>query len=109
MTETVMPADFIEALKPDYVAPLVGYLCHESSTTTGGLFEVGAGWVGRLRWERTKGHVFDVTKMTPESIRDQWEDVNNWSDSTHPTSTEESGAVIFDAMRQIKEKGTAKL
>ena len=109
MTETVMPPDFIEALKPEYVAPLVGYLCHESSTTTGGLFELGAGWVGRLRWERTKGHVFDVTKMTPEAVRDHWEEVNDWTDSSYPSSTEESGTVIFEAMRQIKEKAAAKL
>ena len=29
MTETVLPADLLESLKPDYVSPLVGWLCHE--------------------------------------------------------------------------------
>jgi NAD(P)-dependent dehydrogenase (short-subunit alcohol dehydrogenase family) len=30
MTATVMPAEVVEALKPEYVAPFVAYLCHES-------------------------------------------------------------------------------
>lgn len=56
MTETVMPPDLVdssilsqshieqvEALKPDYVAPLVAFLCHDSCKENGQLFEVGAG------------------------------------------------------------------
>ena len=27
MTETIMPANMVAALKPDYVAPLVMYVC----------------------------------------------------------------------------------
>jgi NAD(P)-dependent dehydrogenase (short-subunit alcohol dehydrogenase family) len=30
MLETVMPPDVLANLKPALVAPLVGYLCHES-------------------------------------------------------------------------------
>lgn len=66
LTETVMPdgmnrilirlatlnllefiLDILNALKPEYVSPLVLYLCHESNQETGGLFEVGGGWVGK--------------------------------------------------------------
>ncbi|ELV13657.1 Peroxisomal multifunctional enzyme type 2, partial [Tupaia chinensis] len=42
MTQSVMPEDLVEALKPDYVAPLVLWLCHESCEENGGLFEAGA-------------------------------------------------------------------
>lgn len=31
MTATVMPPELIEALKPEYVSPLVAFLCHEST------------------------------------------------------------------------------
>ena len=44
MTATVMPEELVERLKPEYVSPLVTYLCHETSTENGGVFEVGAGW-----------------------------------------------------------------
>ncbi|EGW08657.1 Peroxisomal multifunctional enzyme type 2 [Cricetulus griseus] len=42
MTKTVLPEDIVEALKPDYVAPLVLWLCHESCEENGGLFEARA-------------------------------------------------------------------
>jgi len=29
MTETVMPKEVVDALKPEYVAPFVAYLCHD--------------------------------------------------------------------------------
>lgn len=32
MTADVMPPDVLALLKPEFVAPFVGYLCHESST-----------------------------------------------------------------------------
>jgi len=50
MTETVMPKELVEALKPDFVAPFVGYLCHDSCQESGSLFEVGAGYIGKMRW-----------------------------------------------------------
>lgn len=29
----------MEQLKPEFVAPFVAYLCHESNTSTGGIYE----------------------------------------------------------------------
>lgn len=50
MTETVMPAEVVQALKPDYVAPFVGYLASEQCDDSGALYEVGAGFIARQRW-----------------------------------------------------------
>lgn len=47
MTETIMPPDFVKALKPEFVTPLVAYLTHEATEQTGGVFEVGAGWISK--------------------------------------------------------------
>jgi multifunctional beta-oxidation protein len=55
MTETIMPPEMLANLKPEFVVPLVAYLCHESSMENGGLFEAGAGFVSKLRRERSKG------------------------------------------------------
>lgn len=49
LTQQVMPQDLVDALKPEFVAPLVLYLCHESCTDTAGVFEAAAGWIGKLR------------------------------------------------------------
>lgn len=70
MTETIMPEDLVRALKPSFVAPLVAYLCSSQSQINGQIFEVGAGWVARLRWQRAKGIFFPVDKeLNPEDIR----------------------------------------
>jgi len=69
MTETVMPADIIQALKPEYVAPFVAYLVHESCEDNGALYEVGAGFVARNRWQRSAGVQYDIDKLTPESVK----------------------------------------
>jgi len=86
LTESVMPKELVDALKPDYVAGLVAYLCHESSTENGAVFEVGAGWTAKLRWERTRGLYLDPSSPpTPEQIRDNWSTVVDWKDSSRPT------------------------
>lgn len=40
MTETVLPPDVREMLQPEFITPLVVYLCHPSCDETHGLFEV---------------------------------------------------------------------
>ena len=50
MTKTVMPDELIQALKPEYVAPLVAMLAHEKCPGTGDLYEVGGGYVCKNRW-----------------------------------------------------------
>ncbi len=97
MTESVLPADLVEALKPDHVSPLVAYLCHESCSTTGELFELGAGWVSRLRWQRTKGAMFPANQPgTPEQIAAKWDQINDFTDADIPTSNHAAFGPIMD-------------
>jgi len=87
MTATVMPAEVVEALKPDYVAPFVAFLAHESCEDNGGLFEVGAGYIARQRWQRSAGVQFPVNKLTPETIAAGWKKVGDFSSgATFPES-----------------------
>jgi 3-hydroxyacyl-CoA dehydrogenase/3a,7a,12a-trihydroxy-5b-cholest-24-enoyl-CoA hydratase len=95
MTETIMPAKVVAALKPDYVAPLVAFLCHESNTSTGGIYEVGAGFVAKVRLQRSQGAAFTIDKeLTPEVIRDGWKEVVDFTNATNPTTMNEATAAI---------------
>jgi 3-hydroxyacyl-CoA dehydrogenase/3a,7a,12a-trihydroxy-5b-cholest-24-enoyl-CoA hydratase len=86
MTETVLPPNLIEALRPEYVSPLVAWLCHESCEETGGLFEVGGGFYAKLRWERAEGKTFRLGRQfTPELIQKNWDAIAGFEKTTHPT------------------------
>lgn len=103
LTETVMPPDLVEQLRAEYVAPLVLYLCHDSCSENGGLFEVGAGWVGKLRWECSKGVVVRKknVEITPEKVREHWSEITGFTNARHPASIQESTGNFVAALQQI--------
>lgn len=80
LTETVMPEELLANLKPEYVAPLVLYLCHESCEETGSIFEVGAGWIGKLRWQKSSGKLLlnQKKEFRPEDVRDNWNEISSF-------------------------------
>ncbi|XP_030593144.1 peroxisomal multifunctional enzyme type 2 [Archocentrus centrarchus] len=107
LTETVMPPDLVASLKPEYVAPLVLWLCHEQCQENGGLFEVGAGWIGKLRWERTQGHIVRQKNqpMKPEAIRDYWENICDFTNATKPATVQESLQSMVSALSRVESQG----
>lgn len=84
---TVMDEKAMDLLRPEVVSPLVAWLCHEHCESTGDLFEVGAGWISRVRWERSQGAYFPPTGFSPDDVADSWSKINDFSDATHPTNT----------------------
>jgi 3-hydroxyacyl-CoA dehydrogenase/3a,7a,12a-trihydroxy-5b-cholest-24-enoyl-CoA hydratase len=106
LTETVLPKNITDALKPEYVSGLVAYLCHESTEDTGGLFEVGGGLFAKLRWERTEGKLFKLGRpITPEQIKNSWSQVTDFSKSTHPTNINESMGPILGNLETKAQGG----
>jgi (3R)-3-hydroxyacyl-CoA dehydrogenase / 3a,7a,12a-trihydroxy-5b-cholest-24-enoyl-CoA hydratase / enoyl-CoA hydratase 2 len=96
LTETVMPKEMVDALRPEFVMPLVLKLCDENSRETGGLYEVGAGFIAKLRWERSKGKSFSVTDgFSPEDINAAWADITDFTDTDHPATLAESNLAII--------------
>ncbi len=77
MTRTILPEELVQAFKPDYIAPLVLALSSDKvPNPTGNLYEVGSGWVGQTRWQRTGGHGFPVdVPLTPEEVLKHWKDI----------------------------------
>ncbi|KAF8127028.1 hypothetical protein EV363DRAFT_1401459 [Boletus edulis] len=100
MTMTVWPKEMVDAYKPDYIAPVVGYLTSQDNTkTTGRLFEITGGWAAETRWQRTGGHGFPTNvTLTPEDIIAKWDVFTNFDDgrATYPTTTAEAMEALIE-------------
>jgi NAD(P)-dependent dehydrogenase (short-subunit alcohol dehydrogenase family) len=76
MTATVMPPDMVEKLKPDYVSPVVVYMCSEECTDSGIIFVAGAGYFSRAVMVEGPGVTLDAKKgISIEDIRDRLADI----------------------------------
>lgn len=80
-------------LKPELVSPFVAYLCHENCTETGGIFEVGAGAITRVRVERTPAVRLTEDgsgKISLDDVHAAWSGLKDWSSPVHVNSVNES-------------------
>jgi NAD(P)-dependent dehydrogenase (short-subunit alcohol dehydrogenase family) len=80
MTEDLLPPEALEKLKPEYVAPVVSYLCTEECRDTGAVFIVGGGSVQRAALFQNDGPKFE----TPPSVDDiaaHWAEITDLSDA----------------------------
>lgn len=106
LTETVLPKDLTDALKPEFVSPLVAWLCHEDCEETGGLFEVGGGYFGKLRWQRAAGQMFRLGRaLSPEDVQKTWPVITDFSTATYPTNVAESLTPILENINAGPSRG----
>ena len=92
--------------RPEYVSPLVAWLCHESCTETGGLFEVGGGTFTKLRWERTLGKSFPAGKsIAPEAVAAAWPDITSFDRSEHPSDITSSMQPVLSNLEKKSRGG----
>ncbi len=88
MTEGLIPPQVFEQLKPELISPLVVYLGSEACSETSSLFEVGGGWIGKVRWERSLGAGFDPRAgFAPEDVAAQWQQICDFTDAVHPNDS----------------------
>lgn len=95
LTQSVLSEEIVRTRKPDYVAPFVALLSSDQlpASATGQLFEVGCGWQGRIRWQRSDGVDFPLDKaLTPEKVLENWDGINafNPGKASYPESTADS-------------------
>ena len=91
MTEGLIPPQVFEQLKPELVSPLVVYLASNACEETSGLFEVGGGWIGKTRWERSLGAGFDPrVGFSPEDVAASWQQICDFEGAAHPADNLEA-------------------
>lgn len=86
MTATVMPKQLVDAAKPEFVAPMVGFLCSDSpDVPTGRIFEAGCGFYAELQWRRSDGLFLDISKpIQVEDIQRSWVQITDMSKCADP-------------------------
>ena len=96
MTETVLPTELCEQIKPDYVADVVGYLVHDSSEENGSLFEVAGGYVAKMRWQRSNGARVHPKVSSPEAFKKEWKNAINFEKAEFPESNQEMNEIVME-------------
>ncbi|PVU99288.1 hypothetical protein BB559_000840 [Furculomyces boomerangus] len=79
MTAPTMSQERVNDYDPKYVAPTVGYLCHESSNVTGKVVESAGGFMAVTRWELSSGALFNSNDtLTPAAVKHRWNEITNF-------------------------------
>ena len=67
MTESLLPPDMAQWMKPELVSPAVAWMCSEGCDANGEIFAATAGGYARVQYFVTEGVQFDpAEKVTPE-------------------------------------------
>ena len=81
MTESLMPGEVIEQIKPEFVTPAVTYMVSEDAPT-GVIISAGAGVFTRVMVHETKGVYLGTGEdMTAENIEANWEQISDMTDA----------------------------
>jgi NAD(P)-dependent dehydrogenase (short-subunit alcohol dehydrogenase family) len=77
MTKNIMPPPLFDKLKPDFIAPLVAYLCSDQCRDSGMIFNCMGGWYSRTAVMCTNGVLLGDGKrdISAEEIMDNWDKI----------------------------------
>ncbi|BBZ42615.1 SDR family oxidoreductase [Mycobacterium conspicuum] len=78
MTQDILPPEVFEKLTPDYVAPVIGYLCTEECEDNGSVFIVGGGKVQRTALFQNEGVTFGKPPSVDE-VASRWAEITDLS------------------------------
>ena len=78
MTEDILPPAVFEKLTPEYVAPVMAYLCTEEVPDTASVFIVGGGKVQRVALFQNAGVTFEQVP-TVDDVAAHWSQINDLS------------------------------
>ena len=84
MTQDILPPEVFEKLTPEYVAPVVAYLCSEEVPDTASVFIVGGGKVQRAALFQNEGVTFDHVPSVDE-VAAKWGEITDLSAAKHAT------------------------
>ena len=95
MTESLMTPEMLARLNPEFVSPMVAYLCSEQCQRTGDIWSAGAGYFARIEYREAPGLRIAGRAPTVEDVADNIDRIADLSTSkVFRTSSEEVAAVV---------------
>lgn len=106
LTEDILPPDMLESTKPEYVTPMVMYLCWEGCSETGMIFNAGMGSFNRAAVLTGPGAVVGdgKTPPTPEQIARDWSQINNMTGAVESANATAALGLMMKAFSPQVEK-----
>jgi NAD(P)-dependent dehydrogenase (short-subunit alcohol dehydrogenase family) len=84
MTQDILPPQVFEKLTPEYVAPVVAYLCTEEVPDTASVFIVGGGKVQRAALFQNDGVTFSAVPSV-DDVAAKWNEIDDLSAAKQAT------------------------
>lgn len=110
LTEDIIPPDFFEQLKPELIAPVVFWLCHEDCTENGSVIESALGWAGKCHIIRSSGCILRQNlsaDITPENVRENWSQVIDMTSAKRFNSIEEVTGELLGVIESMKSSDSS--
>jgi NAD(P)-dependent dehydrogenase (short-subunit alcohol dehydrogenase family) len=86
MTQDILPPEVFEKLTPEYVAPVVAYLCSEEVPDTASVFIVGGGKVQRAALFENAGVTFSNVPSV-DDVAAKWNEIDDLSSAKQANFT----------------------
>ncbi len=99
LTFTVMPEEVIGKVKPEFVAPIVAWLCSEQCQESGKMFSAGGGYFSRAAVVEGPGIVLDASKeITIEAVVEKLDQIKSLEGGQEFGSAMEQAGMILSKM-----------
>ncbi|EFN79028.1 peroxisomal multifunctional enzyme type 2 [Harpegnathos saltator] len=105
LTEDVIPPDFFNELKPELIAPVVFWLCHESCAENGSIIESALGWAGKCHLIRSSGCILRQnlsSDITPEAVQENWSEITDMTSAKRFNSIQEVTGELLNVVESLK-------
>ena len=97
LTEDILPPELLEKLKPEFVAPLVLYLCSEQCPVSGAIYNAGMGYFNRAAIVTGPGAVVGDGKAPPkpEAVAESFKKIKSLDHAEeYPNATAAFGPML---------------
>jgi putative sterol carrier protein len=109
LTADVLPADLQEKMTPEFVAPLVLYLCSEDCPVSGKIYNAGMGFYNRAVVMTAPGVVMGNGKIVPsvEGVSASWKNVTGLKNAREYEQLNDFVSDVLQAFQPKKDTAEA--